>query len=332
MSFNAGLGQELTKELSSKVQAHRNEFHQFFIGRFLEGLSTLFFYNIEPPFEKTRLEIGLRRGYFMVFGKNKLGVNTILGYTQGRFGWTDTYNYLNRKRITGKDIIYTIPRELIPDSNLEIWAENRCKDGDCVVFYNKPLNLTNDFEIISHYADELAEIVASRFSLIMQAKFMTVIAGDVGDETINQMVSALYNGDPFVKIAKTFDIDDNIIKIDNGNLSTNLESLKTEYQNKIAELNALFGINVLAVNKASGVTTSEANGNLGFVTANANIWLTARQQTLDLFNRRYGTDYQVQFDQHASAMLMQDGGENNEQDNNNAGGDSTNGGTSQELG
>lgn len=323
MGAKTGLGQELTKELSSKVQTHRNEFRQFFMGRFLEGLSTLFFYNVPAPFEKSRLEIGLRQGYFMVYGKNSLGVPTILGFTKAQnYGWGNSPSYFTRRRLTGKDIIYTVDPSLIPakrEDHLEIWAENGAIDGDFVVFYNKPLSLTNDFEIVGHYADELAEIVASRFSLIMQAKIMTVIAGDIGDETINQMVSSMYNGDPYVKVSDKFDVEDNVIRIENPSLAANLEALKTEYQNKIAELNALFGINVLAVSKNSGVTDSEANGNLGFVTANANIWLECRQQSLNLWNKRFGTEYVVSFDRHASAMLLDgNGGGSGEQSNNNA--------------
>ena len=135
---------------------------------------------------------------------------------------------------------------------------------------------------------------------------MTVFAGNVGDETINQLISDLYNGNPFVKLGKQFDVEDNIIKVDNTNLSNNLAQLKTEYQNEIAELNASFGINVLAVDKESGVTDAEANGNLGYVTMNGNIWLESRQLALDRYNKRFGTDFKVTIDGNAVGKLAGD--------------------------
>jgi S-adenosylmethionine hydrolase len=126
------------------------------------------------------------------------------------------------------------------------------------------------------------------------------------------MISAIYNGNPFVKLAKTFDIEDHLITINNTDLANNLAQLKTEYQNKIAELNALFGINVLAVDKESGVTASEANGNLGYVTMNGNVWLESRQKALDLLNARFNKKYTVSIDKDAVGML----GMNQNEDNN----------------
>ena len=144
---------------------------------------------------------------------------------------------------------------------------------------------------------------------------MTIFSGEVGDETLNQMITALYNGNPYVKVAKTFDVEDNVLKIDNASLANNLAQLKTEYQNEIAELNASFGINVLAVDKESGVTDAEANGNLGYVTMNGNIWLESRQMALDRYNKRFGTNYQVTIDSNAVGKLAGDtNNENNDDD------------------
>ena len=338
---NRGLGAELKKDLSGKVLHHRDDFYNFFIGRYMEGLATLFFYNLPEPFEKERLEIMLRSGQAVAYGKNRLGKMVVLGYIQDFYDLSNGVEgtYINRQPYTGKDIQYTIPAALIPnrESLREITVNDAAETGNFVVFHNKSINFTNDFKIIRHYAEELAEIVASRFSLIMQAKMMTVITSEVGDETANQMVSALYNGDPFVTVSKMFDVEDNIIRIDNPSLSTNLEALKTEYQNKIAELNSLFGINVLAVDKESGVTGQEANGNLGFVTVNANIWLESRQYTLNLLNKRYGADYKVTFDANAVGILPgagastrgQDNGSDSDENDNNAGRNNQNGSTAQ---
>lgn len=317
MIDNDRLGVELSRDLSRKVIEHRDKFYDFFIGRYMEGLANLFYYSIKP-FDKATLEIALREGYGVAVGVNKFGQLGILGYiNNNQFAYNRPDLLLKPKRYTGNMINYTMPNELLPERAktkqfLEIWNWDNGQTGDFVVFWNKQINLTNDFQIIQHYAEELAEIVASRFSLIMQAKIQTVLTGDPGDETINQMISAIYNGNPFVKLAKTFDIEDHLITINNTDLANNLAQLKTEYQNKIAELNALFGINVLAVDKESGVTASEANGNLGYVTMNGNVWLESRQKALDLLNARFNKKYTVSIDKDAVGML----GMNQNEDNN----------------
>lgn len=317
MIDNDRLGVELSRDLSRKVIEHRDKFYDFFIGRYMEGLANLFYYSIKP-FDKATLEIALREGYGVAVGANKFGQLGILGYiNNNQFAYNRPDLLLKPKRYTGNMINYTMPSDLLPERAktnqfLEIWNWDNGQTGDFVVFWNKQINLTNDFQIIQHYAEELAEIVASRFSLIIQAKIQTVLTGDPGDETINQMISAIYNGNPFVKLAKTFDIEDHLITINNTDLANNLAQLKTEYQNKIAELNALFGINVLAVDKESGVTASEANGNLGYVTMNGNVWLESRQKALDLLNARFNKKYTVSIDKDAVGML----GMNQNEDNN----------------
>ena len=305
--------QSLDRKLARQVVEHRNGFHDFFIKRYLEMLVNLYQYNI-PVFDKARAELALRQNYGIVFGRNKLGQDTILGYIMTNDSFGDNANYLYQRRFTGRDVTFTLPNSLLPEkaktaSFVEIWDADKALTGDFVVIRNKQLNITNDYNIIRYYADELAEIEASRYSLIMQSKILTVIAGEPGDQGINQMISSIYNGNPFVKISDKFDIEDNIITIDNGNLSGNLSQLKAEYQTKLAELNAIFGINILSVDKESGVTNSEANGNLSYVTGNGNIWLESRQKSLNLYNQRFGTDYKVSMDTDNGNTLSVDDGE-----------------------
>lgn len=313
------VGVDIASDLSKKVVEHRNRFYHFFIGRYLEGLANLFYYNIKP-FDKASLEIALRQGYGVAVGLNKFDQLQVLGYiNNNQFAFNRPDLLLKPRRYTGRDINFTIPSELLPErantkNYLEIWSYDNGCTGDFVVFWNKQINLTNDFEIVDHYASELAEIVASRFSLIIQAKAQTVLTGDPNDETLNQMISAIYNGNPFVRLAKTFDVDDHLIQIDNSNLANDLQQLKAEYQTKIAELNSMFGINVLSVEKESGVTASEANGNLGYVTMNGNIWLESRQKALDLLNKRFHKSYGVSIDKTAVAILGSDINENNDND------------------
>lgn len=312
------VGINLSSDLSKKVVNFRNEFYDFFYSTYIESFVNMFNYNIKP-FDKAQLELALRQGYGVAVGHNKFGQVAILGFIQNSgFNTLNPYVFLKRKRYTGKDISYTINSALIDPRYKtrefkEIWEQDGGATGDFVVFWNKQLALTNDFKKLQHYAEKLAEIEGSRFSLVMQAKAQTILTGEVGDETYNQMISAIYNGSPFVKTAKTWDIDEDIINMDNSGLANNLAQLKTEYQTTIAELNAYFGVNVLAVDKDAGVSDAESNGNLGYVTTNGNIYLESRQKALDLLNARFGMSYVVSFDSNSVGIL---GGthENNDND------------------
>ena len=302
------VGINLSSDLSKKVVNFRNEFYDFFYSTYVESFVNMFHYNIKP-FDKSRLELALRQGLGVCVGKNRFGQVTILGFIQSSgFNTLNPYIFLKRKRYTGRDIKFTINNSLIEpryktSDFKEIWEQDAGATGDFVVFWNKQLQLSNDFKKLQHYSEKLAEIEGSRFSLILQAKAQTILTGEVGDETYNQMISAIYNGSPFVKMANTFDVDDDIIKFDNTSLSTNLQQLKTEYQTTIAELNAYFGVNVLAVDKDSGVSDAESNGNLGYVTTNGNIYLESRKKALDLLNARYNLNYSVSFDSNSVGIL-----------------------------
>lgn len=304
-----GLGQELTSELGEKVVYHRDQFHEWFVGRYIEGLTALFSYNFGGyPIDTQALEIALRQGYGVAVGTDINGNFAIFGYVK-----TANYNNYNinyllapRNPIKGSEIFWTLPASLRPDGYkdiTEITSQDSAVSGRFVVFWNKALNFTNDFRIIENYADELSEIVASRFSLEIQSKVTTIFMSDVGDETINQMVSKLYNGTPFVKTGSNFDVRDNVYKIGNDGVGDTLQTLKNEYQNKIAELNSVFGLNVLSFEKASGVSETESQGNSEYVSFNANVWLKPRQQALNLLNKHYATDFSVAISNESARLI-----------------------------
>lgn len=304
-----GLGQELSEELGQKVIFHRDQFHEWFVGRYIEGLTALFSYNFaDNPIDTQALEISLRQGYGVAIGTDINGNFGIFGYVK-----TVDYNNFNIKTLLaprlplkGDDIYWTLPATLRPENYKEI-TEITSQDGGVtgrfVVFWNKALNLTNDFRIIGNYADELSEIVASRFSLEIQAKVTTIFMSDIGDETINQMVSKIYNGTPFVKTGLNFDVRDNVYKIGNDGVGDTLQTLKNEYQNKIAELNSVFGLNVLSFEKTSGVSETESQGNTAYVSFNANVWLKPRQHALDLLNKHYATNFTVAINDESAKLI-----------------------------
>src|SRR5690606_25883738 len=188
---------------------------------------------------------------------------------------------------------------------IEISNADECQTGNFVVLRNKNFNYVNDMTIIDHYVDELAEIVLSRFSISMQVKINTIFLGEHGDQTLNDMITDIYNGNPFIKATKLFDPNDQIVSIDNANLASNFKELKTEYQHKISELNNMLGLNSLAVEKESGVSDTEADSNRAYTTSNANIYLDARNHGLERLNKRYGLNLQAVYNDEVVSELQE---------------------------
>src|SRR5699024_368955 len=147
------------------------------------------------------------------------------------------------------------------------------RSGNFVVLRNKTLNYQSDMSILDHYIDELAEIVLSRYSISMQVKISTLFLGEPGDESMNQLITSIYNGNPYIEGSKLFDPDEQIYHMQNEGIAQNFQELKREYQNKISELNNMLGLNSLAVEKSSGVSDTEADSNRAYTTSNANIYL-----------------------------------------------------------
>lgn len=166
--------------------------------------------------------------------------------------------------LTSTDVNYFIS-DKIRVKNKEITYHDGFESGNMVVIYNKPYQLTNDFEIIDIYSERIAEIALSRFSIYMQAKISTVIRGEVDDEDVEQITSDLYNGAPFIETTIMFDPDESILSINSSQeVISALPELKREYQNNIAELNNILGISALGVDKASGVSDIEAQSNKAY--------------------------------------------------------------------
>src|SRR5699024_12147267 len=117
------------------------------------------------------------------------------------------------------------------------------------------------------YIDELAEIVLSRYSISMQVKITTLFLGEPNDETLNQIISDVYNGNPYIRGSKLFDTEEQIYHMDNDNIEQNFQEIKREYQNKISELHNMIGINSLAVEKSSIISDTESISNSAYTTS-----------------------------------------------------------------
>lgn len=322
------LESELSVKLSDKVITHRNAFFYLIQAHYYEMLPVLITYkNAENTgIDLLKLEYGLRCGYDVAIGMNSFGIISILGYVkQSPNAITNPSSFMQTNRLTRKNIMFTCPDEYRPMGDLkEITQLDNCQTGDFIVVRNKTFNsyfprVKSEYVLIDYYAQELAEIVTSRFSLIIQSKVVTVFKGEVNDETTNQLISAIYNGNPAIKASLEFD-EDNILHIDSSVIPVAMTELKREYQNKISELNNILGINSLGVDKESGVTNAEANGNTAFTTASGNIYLIARQNAFNLLNKRFGLKIEAVYNDNVQSELSIEEVEKNE-NNNNAYGD-----------
>src|SRR5690606_4387247 len=290
MNFLEAIDKQLNKTLKEKVVNHRDRFKQLFKARYLEMLPSLIKYKNDHTVsvDFLKVEVALRSGYDVVIGETKNRNIQVIGYATSKLTSNNPEDLWSSNHLRHGDIKFIIPEHLRLPYYKEISHQDECQSGNFVVLRNKTLNYISDYEILDHYVDELAEIVLSRYSISMQVKITTLFLGEPNDETLNEIISDIYNGNPYIKGSKLFDPDEQIYHMNNNYVAQNFQELKREYQNKISELNNMLGINSLAVEKASGVSDTEAKSNRAFTTSNANIYLDGRNNGLKKLNKRYG--------------------------------------------
>lgn len=287
--FSKGLQVELDLDIGERVVNHRNRFYRILKNRYIELLPSLIFANNveKTAIDNIKMEVALRFFGNAVVGETKEGKIGFLGFIKNMQTIENPLNFFALNNLKKEDIYFTIPKSLRCDEYDEITTLNDCTTGNFVVLKNKTLYLTSDLEIIEHYASELAEITTSRFSLSLQSKITTFFKSERGDETINKIVTDLYNGKPYIKTSNFFDPEEQMITFENGNLSSNFTELKREYQNKLSELNTLLAVPSLGVDKESGVSEIEAKSSNPLTTSIGNIYLYARQKPFDKLKKRY---------------------------------------------
>ena len=302
--FKPDIEQTLNEKVKMRMTSHRNAFYRFFKNRYREFLPIVIGYEglEETKIDPIQLEIWLRQGYGVAVGETTRGIMILGTVPRQSQLYTLGTNY-SVSPLTSSDVNYFIS-DKIRVKNKEITYHDGFESGNMVVIYNKPYQLTNDFEIIDIYSERIAEIALSRFSIYMQAKISTVIRGEVDDEDVEQITSDLYNGAPFIETTMMFDPDESILSINNSQeVISALPELKREYQNNIAELNNILGLSALGVDKASGVSDIEAQSNKAYQKANSNVYLKSRNEKLKLLNEKFNLNIKAQYADEIASNL-----------------------------
>lgn len=296
--------QSLDEKIKMRMTSHRNAIYHFFKNRYREFLPVVIGYeNLNGTrIDPIQLEIWLRQGYGVAVGETTRGIMILGTVPRQSQIYTLGTNY-SVSPLTSKDVNYFISKK-IRVKNKEITYHDGFQSGNMVVIYNKPYQLTNDFEIIDLYAERIAEISLSRFSIYMQSKISTVIRGEADDEDVEKITDDLYNGSPFIETTMMFDPDESVLSINNSQeVISALPELKREYQNNIAELNNILGLSALGVDKSSGVSDIEAQSNKAYQKANSNIYLKSRNEKFKLLNEKFGLDIRAEFTDEIASQL-----------------------------
>lgn len=302
--INSVIEQSLNEKIKMRLVSHRNAVYRFFRNRYREFLPVVIGYTglENTKIDPIQLEIWLRQGYGVAIGETKRGV-MILGTVSRQSNIYSLSSNFSVAPMTSNDITYFI-NDKIRVKNKEITFHDGYETGNMVVIYNKPYQLTNDFEIIDLYSERIAEIALSRFSIYMQAKIATVIRGESDDEDVEQLTQDLYNGSPFIETTLEFDPRQSVLSIDNGaSVVGALPELKREYQNNIAELNNILGLSALGVDKASGVSEIEAQSNKAYQKANSNVYLKSRNEKLKLLNDKFDLSIKAEYADEIASEL-----------------------------
>src|SRR5699024_7180496 len=120
----------------------------------------------------------------------------VIGYATTKKTNSNPEDLFSSSTLRHGDIKFIIPDRLKLKYYKEITDLDSCKTGNFIVLRNKTVQYVSDYSILDHYVDELAEIVLSRYSISMQVKITTLFLGEPNDETLNQIISDIYNGNP----------------------------------------------------------------------------------------------------------------------------------------
>src|SRR5699024_1964917 len=210
MDYINSIDKQLSGTLKEKIVLHRDRFTRIFKARYLEMLPSLIKYKNENSvsIDFMKVEVALRNGYDVVIGETRNKNIQVIGYATSKKTLNNPQDLFSSNLLRHGEINFLIPDHLQLPYYKEISHLDECKTGNFIVLRNKTLNYGSDIKILDHYVEELAEIVLSRYSISMQVKITTLFLGEPNDETLNQIISDVYNGNPYITGSKLFDPDE----------------------------------------------------------------------------------------------------------------------------
>ncbi|EKD5215999.1 hypothetical protein OR284_002693 [Enterococcus faecalis] len=258
-------------------------------------LINLFKYeNMPPTLNTAQLETMLRQmGGGVCVGKDELGDLVILGRAD-ELGY-NLYGNVIPSLFDGNNN-FLQSKKVITNRNLK---------GDYVVFYNKQsFNdfYATDYDIVKHYAKQLATIKATERMNIMQMRSPYIVKGKKNGQLLQVLQSKIQNGDLFVGVEEGSDITEKIEKLD-LNVTDRTPSLQNAYRNTFNEMLTLFGIYNNPEQKKERMIDREASSNNHVIEGMGDIYFNARQHAVDLLNLAFGTDIKVQWNSTVASMF-----------------------------
>lgn len=186
--------------------------------------------------------------------------------------------------------------------------------GDYAVFINKLSyipQVNTDLFVVENYASQLANIRAiSRQNVYLQ-KTPIVTFAKKGTLSATNIVSEILSGRNVISVSDKFDMSD--INAINLGIPLITSELKDEWNNILSEMLTYFGINNVGVDKKERLVVDEAAGNNELIRASLSPYLAARQQAIDLLNKRFGwhAEVDINFDALESVAQLKNQQENN---------------------
>src|SRR5215469_4861334 len=290
-SPDKGISPELSEKINVMMTEYKKKIYHATLARMNEWISVLIKHeNLPEDFQQNKVEYGLFNDMNLAFGKNKDGDDELLGLITNNLTETNPLTLFQTRRLQKGDIQFFIPKERqLPYYNEIVNTKN---GGNFVVLRNKPISYMSDRNLFQAYSTKLAELSTTRFSLVVQAKVLTLFFSEVGDETINQAITALYNNHTSFKVGQFFD-KDSIVQLNNAGIASLFPALYQEYKQTYAEFLEYLGVSAIGITKEAGVSIAEIQSSDGLVSINAELHLQGRNQAYKLYNSVYGTDYKA---------------------------------------
>lgn len=288
---NNKIKSEKKEFLAEMVVRHTNDHYRLICNRYFEALPYLMQYAGAPSsLYATKLNSYLKKGYDVAVGRSRQGNLVVYGWTRSPMTNTNPELMIETYRLTGAQITWTLPVQYRPENYMfiqEITPDDNCQTGEFIILRDKSITTMNDVRLIKHYAQTLAEIEKTRFSIVLQARISKILKADeIDDDDFNQLVTMLYNGQPYITSDIDFDAD-NIIDLEAVKTYETLKEVSATYKDTENQLYSKLGISTIGSTKESGINDIEAKAGDGIANLYRNIYITSLQEPFNWLGVRF---------------------------------------------